>query len=72
MTATVFEVRASLFRSATLLAFEVRARVRVEARLPAVAAVTTRLALAPARMFAGLTRLSLPFEEVATTSRLSW
>ena len=61
-----------MVRSATLLALEVRARVRVEARLPAVAAVTVRSALAPAIRLPRVLSVSLPFEVVATTSRLSW
>ena len=72
MTATVFEVRASLVRSAIPRALEVRPRVRVEARLPAVAAVTVRSALAPATKLPRVLSVSLPFEEVAATSKLSW
>ena len=37
-----------------------------------MAALTTRLRAAPAAMFAGLVSVSLLFEEVAATSRLSW
>ena len=37
-----------------------------------MAAFTTRLRAAPAAMFAGLVSVSLAFEEVAATSRLSW
>ena len=72
MTATVWPANDSLLRPARPLAFEVSVRATLAARLPAVAAVTVRSALAPARMLPTVPTVSLPFEDVAVTSRLSW
>jgi len=59
-------------RSATPLAFEVRARTTSPASEPALAAVTVTLPDLPARMFAGLASESVPTVVVAAASRLSW
>ena len=54
------------------LAFEVRPKVTAEASEPAEAAVTPRLALVPASRLPTVPTVSLAFEELAATSRLSW